>query len=183
MQQKIYSIDSSPEHQIEQQILLLYLISKTNIPISQNQIMQFALEENYMNLLAVQEYLADMEKSGYLDAALHNNTTRYTITDGGISALAAYGKQLPIPLRNRIAKYISKNQHILKRDYEITASHFFDEDNREYIAKCGLYDGDTPLLEINTSVVSQEQALTICNNWKNNSDSIYAQIMGILFDK
>ena len=183
MQQNIHPSHPSDERQIEQKIMLLYLIDKVDIPISHSQIVQFALEENYMNYYTVQEYLKEMEKIDYLDSAQDGNTTRYTITTDGLHALDIFSKHLPLHLRNRINKYVSENQNTVRQDYEITANHFYEHDTGEYITKCSVYDGDTMLMELTASVVSLEQALFICNNWKNDVGSVYAQIMDVLLSK
>jgi len=182
-QQNIYPRDVPEKKQIEHKIMLLYLIDKMDIPLSNSQITQFALEENYMNFYSIQQYLKEMVEIDYLDSSTDNNTTRYTITGDGQKALDALADQLPIPLRTRISKYVSQNRKEVMKGFETTANHFFDHDTNEYIVKCGVYDYDTLLMELNLSVVNKEQALMICNNWKSNVGSLHAQIINILLSK
>jgi len=182
-QQNMLPIKSSDNKQIEHKIMLLYLIKKVDIPISNSQIVQFALEENYMNFYTIQEYLREMVDVEYLDSSQDNNSTRYTITGEGLKALELFSKYVPLNVKNRINKYVSENQKTVKQDYEIIANYFYEHDTKEYLVKCGVYDDDTMLMELNLSVVSRQQALFICNNWKNNVGKLYTQFMGILFSK
>jgi len=182
-QQNFHPPNQSDDKQIERKITLLYLVNRVEIPISQSQLVQFALEENYMNFYTVQEYLKEMVDIEYLDSSQDNNTTRYTITGEGLKALEIFSKHLPVHLKNRINKYVVENQNAVKQDYEVVAHHFFEQDTGEYLVKCGVYDGDTMLMEFNMSVVSREQALLICNNWKNDVGSLYSQIVNILMSK
>lgn len=154
-----------------------------DIPLSNSQITQFAIEGDYMNYYSVQQYLSDMVEAGYLDKSRDYNTTRYTITEEGSQTLEFFLKNIPMTVKNQILKYVSENRKIVKQDFEIIANHFFDHKNNEYIVKCGVYDDEMMLLEMNLSVVSKEQALSICNNWKSNIDILYGQIMDILLMK
>ena len=182
-QQNIYPSEPSEQKQIEHKIMLLYLINKMDIPLSNSQITQFALEENYMNFYSVQQYLKEMVDIDYLDFSTDNNTTRYTITGEGLKALDALADHVPSLHKNRISKYVAQNRKEVMKGFETTANHFYDHDTGEYIVKCGVYDYDTLLMEINLSVVNKEQALLICNNWKGNVGSLHAQIINILLSK
>jgi predicted transcriptional regulator len=171
---------SSEEKQVEHKIMLLFLVDKMDIPISNSQIARFALEENYMNFYNVQQYLKEMVEAGYLDASQNDNITRYTITDEGLKTLDILSANLPSLIKSRIIKYVQENRNIVKQDLEITANHFYRHDNEEYFVKCAVYEDDNMLMELNLSVVSKEQALLICNNWKNNVGQVYARIIDLL---
>jgi len=187
VQQNMYPSESSEEQQIGSKIMLLFLIDKMDIPMSNSQITQFALEEKYLNYYNVQLYLSEMVSIGYLDSSQDNNTTRYTITEEGMQALEAFIHYIPPGIRARILKYVSENRKSVKQDFEIVANHFYDFEKKEYIVKCGVYEGvyeeDRMLMELNLTVVTKEQALAICNNWKNNVENLYGQIIGIVMRK
>ncbi|MDR2167548.1 MAG: DUF4364 family protein [Clostridiales bacterium] len=181
-QQNIYP-QSSEEKQVEHRIMLLFLIDKIDIPISNAQITKFALEENYMNFHDVQQYLKHMVQSGYLDASQLDSTTRYTITDEGLNALETFSHYVPPYVKTRISQYVEENRNIVKQDLEIAANHFYQHDNEEFLVKCAVYEEDNVLMELNMSVVTKEQAVIICNNWKSNVGQIYAQIVDILLSE
>ena len=181
-QQKIQP-QSSESKQLEHKIMLLHLVDKIDIPISNSQITKFALEENYMNFYDVQQYLKEMVEAGYLDSSQIDNATRYIITDEGIKALDTFAGYVTPIIKTRISKYVEENRNIVKQDLEIAANHFYQHDNDEYLVKCAVYEDDNVLMELNMSVVSKEQAVLICNNWKNNVGKIYAQIINILLTK
>ena len=182
-QLNIYPQAESEAAQIESKIIILYLVNKMDIPMSNSQITQFAIEGDYMNYGSVQLYLQEMVDAGYLDKSHDYNTTRYTITEEGLQTLEFFIRNIPQQIKNQINKYVSENRKIVKQDFQIIANHFFDHRNNEYIVKCGVYDDEMMLMELNISVVSKEQAIIICNNWKNNIDVLYGQIMDILLTK
>lgn len=171
--------ESNPNEygQVENKLLLLYLIDKMDIPLSNSQISQFALEENYMNYFSLQQSLAEMVQAKYLDTTQENNTTRYTITDEGLVTLEYFEKHIPITIRNKINSYVLENRKNLKKDYEITANYFYDHNNNEFVVKCGVYENNTTLMEINVSVVSRDQAKLIAQNWKANVNLLYSNVL------
>jgi len=163
--------------EVENKLLLLYLIDKMDIPMSNSQIQQFALEENYMNYFTLQQTLADMVEMNYIDKTQDSTGTRYSITDEGLTALDYFGKHIHAQLRNRINKYVIENRNQIKRDYEVTAIYFNNHDTGKCIVKCGIIEDEEMLMEISVAVVTNAQAKTICNNWKNNVNRIYGDIM------
>lgn len=172
--------DYSEYRKIENKLLLMYILDKMDLPLSYNQISKFAMEENYMNYFTLQQALAEMTEVGFLDKVQDSSSTRYTITDEGNKVLHYFEKNIPLPVRNKIIKYVEDNRKSVKRDYEITANYFYDHSNGEFIVKCGAYEDETILMEINMSVVSREQAKLICNNWKANINSLYGSILNEL---
>lgn len=168
---------------IEDKLLLLYLIDKMDIPLSNSQISQFALQEDYMDYFVLQQNLTEMTQTGFLDKFQDNNTTRYTILDKGIEILEYFEKRIPMDTRAKINKYVIDNRKTIKKDYEITANYFYDHTNNEFIVKCGVYEDEAMLMELNISVVSKEQAKTICCNWKENVKTLYGDILESLMLK
>jgi hypothetical protein len=175
--------DGDEYKKIEGKLLLLYLIDKMDIPLSNSQISQFALEEDYMDYFVLQQNLTEMTQTGFLDKFQDNNTTRYTILDKGIESLEYFEKRIPFEIRNKINKYVIDNRKTIKKDYEITANYFYDHTNNEFIVKCGVYEDENMLMELNISVVSKEQAKNICTNWKDNVKTMYRDILMSLIAK
>lgn len=166
--------------EVEHKLLILYLIESMEIPLSYNQISDFILDVGYMDYITLITCLADMEEADYLDKTTEGTSNRYTVTRNGTEALELFGKRIPISIKNRIKQYIVENKNYIKKDYEIIANYFeevLDDGTFEYIVKCGTYENDTMLMELNISVVSKDQAKLICNNWKNNVSTIYTNII------
>lgn len=162
---------------VESKLLLLYLIEKMNFPISTSQISQFALEEGIMSFFELQQCLSEMADGTYVDISKENNNTRYTITDLGLTSLHYFEKRVPTHLRNKISRFVSENREQIKKDYETTANYFKDIQTGEYAVKCGIYEDDALLMEINITVVDREQARDICDNWKTNVNNIYDKVL------
>lgn len=168
---------------VENKLLLLYLIDKMDIPLTGSQISQFALEEEFMDYFTIRQCLSDMVNINHLESFVENKTTRYTITESGLQTLDYFDKRIPVEIRNKINKYVLDNRKFIKKDYETTANYFKDINSNDYTVKCGIYEDDSLLMEINLSVVSRDQAKHICKNWKENVNELYGSILKELITK
>jgi DNA-binding PadR family transcriptional regulator len=171
---------SSEYIQVENKLILLYLIDKMDLPLSRSQITEFVSEGEYMDYYTLQQTLAEMVDGGYLEKAQDNNTTRYSVTDEGATTLEYFENHIPGGIRSKITKYVHDHFNSVKRDFEVTANYFLDSETNEYIVKCGVYEDKCILMEINVSVVSREQAKLIQNNWKGYVSEIYINLLNEL---
>ncbi len=166
--------------QVENKLLLLYLIDRMNIPMTNSQISQFTLEENFMSYFELQHILFELVQAGYLQLKQENNLSYYSITNEGITTLEYFEKHVPVHIRDRILTYVTENQRIDHKAYDVTANYFYDHFSNEFIVKCGLYEKEKSLMELSLLVVSREQAKLICNNWKSNVNKLYGNIISEL---
>jgi len=180
MQQNINPLPTSETMEIEMKVMLLYLIDKMKTPMTYSLVAQFAVENNYVNHYNAQIFLDEMVDAGYIEKLEDNNITHYAITSDGVTTIEAFPKQVPPALKEKIAKFVSEHRNNAKRDFEVTANHFYNQHNNEFLVKCVAFEDDIPLIELSLSVVTKEQALSICNNWKNNIDTIYGDVLRIL---
>ena len=163
--------------QVENKLILLYLINKMDLPLSRSQVTDFVREGEYMDYYTLQQTLAEMVEGVYLEKIQDNNNTRYSITDEGVTTLEYFESHIPGAIRSRINKYVHDHFNTVKRDFEVTATYFLDNETNEYIVKCGVYEDKRILMEINVSVVSRDQAKMIQSNWKGHVSEIYMNIL------
>jgi len=154
-----------------------------NLPMSTSQISELVLKEGMLSFFELQQCLHEMTESKYLDAVKENNSTRYSVTGNGMGLLDLFEKRIPMNVRNKIIKYVNENRANIKKAYETTANYFKDIQTSEYVVKCGIYEDDFMLMEVNLTVVSREQARDICDNWKNNVSQIYGKMLSNLMDQ
>jgi predicted transcriptional regulator len=169
--------------EVQNKLLLLYLIDKIDIPLSNSEISHFVLEENFMAYYVLQSTINDMIDDGYLEKIRDASQTRYFITSEGITTLEYFEKHLDIDIRTKIVQYVAKNRKDIKKEYETTANYFYDHTNNEFIVKCGLCEDEKTLMDIAVTVVTREQAKLICANWKKNVNQKYKKILDELIIK
>ena len=182
-QQNFFPQTESDILKIQNKVILLYLIEKMDLPMTRNQIEKFALEEDLMNILTVQNYMAELEASGYLDKTVENDTSRFTLTEDGLLTIDLFLKEIPASIKTKVMDYVAANRKTIKQDFQANANYFYDHRHNEYIVKCAVYDDEMMLLEINISVATKDQAVEVCMNWRTNVDRLYGDVIGLLFSR
>jgi DNA-binding PadR family transcriptional regulator len=173
---------------VENKLLLLYLINLMDLPMSRSQITAFVIQKDIMNHFTLEQNLTDMVQRGFIDATLESaqdeNITRYALTEAGLENLGLLENQIPRPVRNVIEQYVDDNRGKIKKGFEKTAHYFPNVDNDEYTVKCGIYDDrrGTMLMEISVPVITREQAKHIQCNWNEHYNTIYKRILEILVE-
>ena len=167
----------------ENKLILLYLVEKINLPLSNSEICHFASEKKLMDYFSVQNYLNELVASNFLEMSQENNSTRYTITSEGEDTLKFFTKHISNYAKTVINTYVCENYKRIRDEYSVTAN-YFQEMNNEYTVKCGVYDNDgtTALMEISVNVATKDQARAICRNWRKNVTGLYGSIMKSLAD-
>ena len=169
---------------VEDKLLLLYLINRMEFPMSRAQVTDFVNDADFMDYYTIQQTLAVLVEGGHLDAteenALDKNTTRYVVTGEGQTTLDFFEKHISWSKRQAIDNYINENRGKIKKDYENTATYFPNMDNDEFLVKCGVYEDKRALLELVVSVDTREQAKLIQSNWRANASGLYQRIIEAL---
>lgn len=160
----------------ESKLIILYLLYQLDMPISTTQIVEFAVDGEYMDFFSFQQYIHELVDSKLLDSFVENNNTFYSLTYEGEQTLLYFTKQIPESKRNSILAYVRKNKKRIKREFEVVSNYFYNGEN-DYVVKCGVYEDDLTLMEINVSVASKEQAKLVRKNWKTNVTKLYSTIL------
>jgi hypothetical protein len=165
---------------VENKLLILYLINRMEISMSRAQITDFVMSKDIMDYFTLEQTLAVMLEQGLLEAAHENaqdaNTTRYTVTNSGLTSLDYFVNHIPRPLRVLINQYVVENRGNVKRDYEVTATYFPNVESDDFQVKCGVYEDKRVILELSISVDTREQAKLIQNNWRSGASELYQRI-------
>jgi DNA-binding PadR family transcriptional regulator len=174
-------LSETPENiKTEDKLVLLYLLEKMELPLSNSQITEYVRQAEFMDYITLCETLADMTDNGYLEKTVENNNTRYSITDEGQTALEYFEKHIPVNKRGMINSYVRESRQNIKKYYENTATFFPNAENNEFIVKCGLYEDERALMEFSISVDTRGQARKIQSNWKANANTLYGRIIEAL---
>lgn len=167
----------------ESKLIILFLLYQMDMSLSTAQLVDFAVQGEYMDYFSFQQYIAQLLECNMIDCATtESNTTMYSITGEGEEVLRLFSKQIPYSKRTAICDYVSENKKRIKREFEVVANYFYNAEN-DYMVKCGVYEDDTALMEINLSVVSKEQAKQIKRNWKANVTELYGKILSVMIDE
>ena len=56
-------------------------------------------------------------------------------------------------------------------------SDYYGATNQEYVVQCEVREGKQPLIKVEVSVPTKDQAEVVCDNWRESNQQIYAYIM------
>lgn len=163
----------------ENKLLLLYIFSKIKFPISNNQITQIILENNFINYFTLQQYIAELLSSNFLMYTETENKSRLAITEKGHRVLALFQNRLSQSKLQAIDNYLSNQIENIKKEVTVSADYTI-ESKDNFIVNLKAYENDSILIDIKINVVSNKQARDLCTKWKNSSSELYSNIINML---
>ena len=168
------------DRQAVKKISILYLLYTIDMPMSNSQLEEFAAETEIMDFWTLRPYLNEMTEDKLLEESRSDNQTYYEITEEGKNLLNLFKKsKLSEEICNKIIYYISVHKQKIKEELSINADWFYDPYS-DFLVKCGLYEGDAVLMEVNVSVANRDLAKHICRKWKENSAEIFEKFFNEL---
>ena len=101
------------------------------------------------------------------------------ITDTGKEVLELTENIIPGIYKFRLDNKLKENLEIIKNELSVTAE-FIPDSEKEYNVICKIVENNKILFEINAFAGSREQAKKIADNWKQNAEILYPQLLEIL---
>lgn len=157
-------------------LIILYMLDKVDFPLSNTQLTNFVLEKDYTSYFTIQQTFAELQDSDLITAESTHNNTLYRITDAGRQALSFFGDKISDGIKADIAAYFQEKQYQLKSETSVI-SDYYKTTNGRYGVRCQIKEKDTSIIDLTIQVASKDQALAICQNWKAESDAVYALLM------
>ena len=146
-------------------LMILYMLSKVNFPLSNTQLSSFMLDKQYTDYFTFQETINSLVEDGFIRGYSQGEET-----------IAFFYTKISTAIRDDIETYLFDNKYELKNEAG-TVTDCYKLSNGNYIAHCQLKEGDTTLIELNLNVPVEEQAEIICARWRENSQEVYDYIV------
>lgn len=167
---------------VQNKLLILYILDKVDIPMTNTEITQFILENNYMNYFLVQQFLGELVNSKFVEFSTRDGNEYYHLSNAGKDTLTYFSDRISNTLRDEIDdKYKEKKVEMIKETQVV--GNYYKKSELEYIVNLKAIEKDIVLLNLSLSVVSSKQAKLICGNWKQNPEGIYKSIFDLLIEK
>ena len=172
---------NSSEQLASNKLLILYIMNKMNVDLTNSQITQIVLETEVMNYFSFQQFLSELIESKFLNIYKEDDREYYRLTQRGLEMLEYFLPKVNDNLL-KINDYIKKNKERILSETEVKAT-FKKENEREFIVNLRVIENNSDLINLNVNVSSEKQAMLICKNWKNNASYIYAEIIQSLISE
>lgn len=163
----------------ENKLLLLYIFNKINFPISNNQITQIILENNFINYFTLQQYLSELVSSNFIRYTDESNTHRLVITDRGIKVLSLFQSRISTSKIETIDNYLKSQIKNIKQEISVIADYTVENTNN-FIVNLKTIENDSLLIDLKVNVGSKQQAKDLCQKWKSNYSALYDKIIQLL---
>ncbi len=157
-------------------LIILFILDKVDFPLTNAQMSNFILERGYTDYFNIQQAIKELETSSLLKGETIRNSSYFVITDSGRETLDFFNKEIGDTIKAEIIEYLKENKYELREEGS-TLSEYFEAKKGEYIAHCYVQERGSKIMEISLNVTSEEEATSICNNWKEKSQEIYAYLM------
>lgn len=167
------------EELAQNKLLLLYLINNSNESLGNSEITEFMLEKDYMNYFLVQQFLSELVDSQLIEVEGDTDKETYFINKKGIIALSYFEDRISEEFKNDINSRFTKSIKEKKIETEVV-SEFYQKENDQYVVNLKLVENEDILFSMYLDVSNEKQANEIAANWKENTDTIYLDIINIL---
>lgn len=166
----------------ENKLILLYIIDKINLTVTNMQLTKVVLENKYMNYFTLQQLLNELCDSNFLNTSELDGKEAFSITENGKQTLSFFQNLIPPGIKTRIDGTIADIKKSIKTELLITAD-YINENENEYFVNLKINEEQFNLIDLKLTVGTKNDARFICNNWKDYSQEIYSEIINILMKK
>ena len=157
-------------------LMILYMLRQAKFPLSGSQISEFFLDKEYTTYFTLQQALNELLEAHLVKQEVIRNSSRYEITREGEETLGFFGKTISEAIVEDIDLFLKENKVRLRNEVGIV-SDYYRATNQEYVVQCEVREGKQPLIKVEVSVPTKDQAEVVCDNWRESNQQIYAYIM------
>ncbi len=161
-------------------LIILYMLSRVDFPLTKAQISDFILEKEYTNFMTLQQVIGELTDAGLITAQSIRNRTHLLLTKDGTQTLHFFSNDISNSIKQEIDDYFRANEITLRNEVSIL-SDYYKATSGEYEAHLVAKDKGINLIDITISVPVEETAISICDNWQEKNQEIYQYIISQLF--
>ena len=156
-------------------LMVLYLLKQVKFPMTNSQISDFFLSNEYTTYYSLQQAFNDMVDAHLVTVEEIHHNSRYEITREGDDTLDYFGKYIPQEIVNDMDDYLKEHRVHLKEEAGVTAD--YSRVGRDYNVRCEVREGKEVIFGVDVVVPTEEQAELVCRNWREKNQSIYTFAM------
>ncbi|MDF2586525.1 MAG: hypothetical protein K0S41_366 [Anaerocolumna sp.] len=160
-------------------LIILFLLDKVEFPLTNAQISNFILEKDYTNYFNIQQSISELIEADFVTVETVGHSSHYRITPAGRETLSFFDYMISAAIQGDILDYLRKNQYSL-RDEVSTLSEYFEAKKGEFMVRLRVMEKEDSIIDLSIAVPTEEDATRICNNWRSQSQKIYAYVLSNL---
>lgn len=162
-------------------LMILYILSRVSFPLTNAQLTAFILEKEYTNYFNIQRAISELIDDAFISSHTIRNSSLYRITESGEETLQFFDNMISSGIKEDIEAYLMQNKYELQEEVS-TPAEFFQIKKGEYAARLSVVERETSIIDLTLIVTTEEEAASICSNWKDKSSDIYSYLMSTLLE-
>ncbi|TJX13773.1 DUF4364 family protein [Tissierella creatinini] len=163
----------------QNKLLILYIIKNIPLPLTNAQLTELILEKGFMNFFALQQYLIELNEGDLIK--VDDLTMNYQLLQKGEDMLELFKGKIP----ERIIQELDiEFNHIEKAKVKETqvVGDYYQKENQQYTVNLKLVENHETLFSLYFDVATEDQSKKITNIWKENTQSIYENILQLFIN-
>ncbi len=160
-------------------LMILYMLKKVNFPLSNPQLWTFFEQKGYTNFFVFSSTVSELLEANLIKKDEVRSVQRYELTREGEEAQYYFKRDIPEGVRTDMDEFISENKFQLRNETGVIADYHKTE-NFDWQVHCEVREGNAVVFEINLTVPTDDLARVIAGHWKDNAQSVYADVMNRL---
>lgn len=165
----------------ENKLLVLYVTDSLKHAITNTQLTEIILENNFINYFTLQQYISELITSDFLRYETVNEKNLISITEKGTNTLSFFSDRISSIKKKIIDDYLLTKVDSIKKELTIHSDYTLGKDD-SFIVDLQALENDNLLMSLKVSVPNKKQAVSLCNRWKDNPSDLYNKIMNSLFN-
>ncbi len=162
-------------------LMILYILSRVDFPLSNAQLTAFILEKEYTNYFNIQRAISELLDDEYIAVKAIRNSSLYLITETGNETLLFFDNMISSGIKEDIEEYLAQNKYELKEEVS-TPADYTQIKKGDFSVRLSVIERDTRIIDLTLSVPTEEEAVQICNKWSDKSSDIYTYLMSALLN-
>ena len=164
------------EAQTLYKLIVLSMLDRVDFPLTNAQISDFILTKEYTNYFTLQQVLSELVETELAEVHTVRNSSYYQLTPKGKETLNFFGHMVSSAIHEDMDKYFKDNAIALRDEISVRAD-YFPNNHEEYSVRLQVMEKNSSIIDLTLSVPTETQANSICNNWKQKNQKLYAYLM------
>ena len=163
----------NPKNEIK--LMILYLLKNVSFSLNHENLSNFFIDK-YTTFIIFQDILADLIETKLVEEYKTKTSVFYTTTPDGNEALDTFINDISKNHIKELDQYIKENKFKLKEE-SIVSANYSDNDKGSFKIELEISENKDETFKIEMDVPTTDAAITMCENWKEKSKSIYTYII------
>ena len=162
-------------------LIVLYMLSKVDFPLTTAQISEFILDKGYTTFFKLQQALSELKDAELIREETVHNRTLYHLTDDGEESIFYFKNKISKPIQDDIDQFLKEKKYDLKNETAVKADYYKNTAG-EFSVRCQVTEQQEPLIDLTLSVPTEAEAEKIAANWQKKNQNVYAWLMAQLLE-